>query len=940
MNTLSTRPLYLHHRFLLGLSFTSASSLSSAASASPTASYFHFQRRSDEENRAVRVSVWWDFENCSLPSGTNVFKVAHCITSAVRGSGIKGPVQITAFGDICQLARANQEALSATGITLTHVPSGGKNSADRSLLLDLMYWVSHNPPPAHLFLISGDRDFAGILHRLRMSNYNILLACPDDRAPGVLCSAASVMWHWNALIRGESFAGKHFNQPPDGPYNSWYGHYKGVLEDPYAAVEPPAKSQTNSSDSVLVSETDAVPGQRLQPVPRSVLRKISRIVNAHPRGISLGLLGQNMNSGEVRVDKKYYGHKSFYCFLLSKPNLVKVKRSNGQFSVFPASCQASKTELCDIDGEARDSSVTTKQKLEPNLQETVLVESISDAENHALAAYSVSKAHGNSVTTIQDENLPLPSSCNVDARQKKKDAIIQKKMRYALEEKGNKPSLDEVHNSEACDTIIDKHCSTVRNQDSVFEMGYFQNIWARASDEKTDRASDEVLALKPHLSNLVGGHGTPDSPHSSDNKLNMDAKVEATTLGQGQKSDRSPSFFTKVLGWFKPPRKDRDANISDESIKLSNQIEKSKKDELFLMDSFWCDIESFLNTYKGSKYIWNSKTREEIAENLRKEGPLVIQPLEHDDVLHLIDLLISEKKWIKELTLSTYPFRVVKPTKGNAESAQTSGRLRSIILSPSVPSEKLPEQKKCKVSVDTTTKPCLKTKDEVLSDCKKLLAELFSESPEAINIGHFKVKFVERFGYVLDNRKLGYPKLRSLLQTIPDLKVGLNFVYSSAVPKEWSSGDEVESAVAGKGKDEEENDSPWEDLGPVGGFEEVNGRYMKASDKYESPVSEDDEMSGMEEEEEEEESNRRSGNDESSLLQILDSWHKEGGNGTGDGVGSQQTMELGRAENKQRPGKDYSFVADVDECGDKDRLIDGILANLQKSGQQRLPPMN
>ena len=66
----------------------------------------------------------------------------------------------------------------------------GKNSADRFLLVNLMDWVSQNPPPAHLFFISGDTDFAGILHKLRMNNYNILLA--GSRNVPVLSSAANV----------------------------------------------------------------------------------------------------------------------------------------------------------------------------------------------------------------------------------------------------------------------------------------------------------------------------------------------------------------------------------------------------------------------------------------------------------------------------------------------------------------------------------------------------------------------------------------------------------------------------------------------------------------------------------------------------------------------------------------------------------------------------
>lgn len=68
--------------------------------------------------------MWWDFENCSLPAGANVFRASQSITAAIRANGIKGPVQITAFGDVLQLSRSNEEALSSTGINLNHVPHG------------------------------------------------------------------------------------------------------------------------------------------------------------------------------------------------------------------------------------------------------------------------------------------------------------------------------------------------------------------------------------------------------------------------------------------------------------------------------------------------------------------------------------------------------------------------------------------------------------------------------------------------------------------------------------------------------------------------------------------------------------------------------------------------------------------------------------------------
>ncbi|GAB2212690.1 hypothetical protein Drorol1_Dr00020671 [Drosera rotundifolia] len=57
-------------------------------------------RAFDDTSRNVRVSMWWDFENCEVPTGVNVYRIAQCITAAVRENGINGPIQINAFGDV------------------------------------------------------------------------------------------------------------------------------------------------------------------------------------------------------------------------------------------------------------------------------------------------------------------------------------------------------------------------------------------------------------------------------------------------------------------------------------------------------------------------------------------------------------------------------------------------------------------------------------------------------------------------------------------------------------------------------------------------------------------------------------------------------------------------------------------------------------------------
>ncbi|EFJ11564.1 hypothetical protein SELMODRAFT_47954, partial [Selaginella moellendorffii] len=148
--------------------------------------------------------VWWDFEDCDIPAGIPATNVSNNIISGLRTRGFKGPVSIDAYGDTWQLSRSTQEALASTGISLHHLPSSRKNLAsDRTLMLDLVLWTVDHPPPAHLFVISTDSDLSSALHSLRMKNYNVLLACNSHSASPALLAAASVVWQWGKLARGE-----------------------------------------------------------------------------------------------------------------------------------------------------------------------------------------------------------------------------------------------------------------------------------------------------------------------------------------------------------------------------------------------------------------------------------------------------------------------------------------------------------------------------------------------------------------------------------------------------------------------------------------------------------------------------------------------------------------------------------------------------------------
>ncbi|GFZ05587.1 putative endonuclease or glycosyl hydrolase [Actinidia rufa] len=585
------------HYYSLRIARFSNSSNSFHSSSSSSSSSFHSKR--DEESRNVKVSVWWDFENCSLPAGANVFKVAQSVTAAVRENGIKGPIQITAFGDMLQLSRSNQEALSATGINLTHIPHGGKNSADRSLLVDLMYWVSQNPPPAHLFLISGDRDFAGILHRLRMNNYNILLAS-SETTPSVLCSAASIMWHWSALIKGENLTGKYFNQPPDGPYGSWYGHYRVALQDPFAFTEQPAcpcPEEVPESNSIL----------KLRPVPKPVVKQICNILRSYPNGISLAEFSAELRSN-VNVDKDLYGYKKFSRFLLSMPHILKLQPGNdGLYFVTIVGPR-------------------TPEPVEPS--PGIATVSATSTEEADSAITPKVNAENGSNTKRMDVNPSLPPISELQAKEApRKSEPSQMKLQ-------DTPHPENVNNADEAEKVnnaddAEKHLHLVEESNSTSEVGVFRRVWRKWFAVKNEE----------HDTPRNGSSCIPEERPTTDGSIE---KPKRKTYSD--KPSREASFFKQIISWCmkstcqstdplgpvpsslssnevvddKVAGNPNSENLSEQSSeKLNEAIADSGK---HVDETFWKEMEAFLDTPPNGSVL----VLEQMARNLQKQGPLVL----------------------------------------------------------------------------------------------------------------------------------------------------------------------------------------------------------------------------------------------------------------------------------------------------------------------------
>ncbi|KAI4345138.1 hypothetical protein L6164_012293 [Bauhinia variegata] len=1035
--------LFLPHSSSLARAFLLQISHFSGSSNSP--SHFpSYSRRQDEESRNVRVAVWWDFENCHLPAGVNVFRIAHAITEAVRANGIKGPIQITAFGDVLQLSRANQEAMSSTGINLTHIPNGGKNSADRSLLVDLMYWVSQNPPPAHLFLISGDRDFAGILHRLRMSNYNILLASPE-RAPNVLCSAATIMWHWSSLVKGENLAGKRYNYPPDGPYGSWYGHHKVPLEDPFLASE-----QSTSSQSEEISETTT--DTKLRPVPKAIVKRIQNILNSYPKGLSLSDLRAELAKTDVILDKDYYGHKKFSRLLLSMPQIVQIRVGpDSQFCVRSTSQKYPETIDCSV---VPSTSVVNGREWDPlatsklNGEEKNLTQDADDLPSmipyHEQSGENIPQkverpaSQGKSVggedipqkveqPTLQGKSIgefvdgkSFPSSPEIHARQPPPNEVQHPS-----------PVVEKAMELDVANTQVTENQLPPINKEEISrtKVGFFKRTWrkltgneifgsenvtpnilgkdSRSGDysaeqsngmiekngfsvDRTIKSEAEDKYEKPTKKEADAGCQIPGSSPIDESVVKR--KASESSEIHSDNSIETRGFFCWIGSWWpfwKQGRKSDELNTNQikmidhseepESPKLDQAVSHIKKPELFSSSSFWSDVKSFLFTSKGSVLVSQSKSREDMARNLQKNGPLSLGSLSENNLLQLVDLLISEKKWLEECPSQTLPFKLAQPVGRSSMLGQSHGAngLRSIFLSSTsqANSQKLSDVEKRSQTIPHTgvlpsankRKHTERSRGDVLADCQKLVNEILRKHPEGFNMGTFRKLFLQRYGYSLDIHKLGHQKLVSLLQTMPGVKIEstyiipadhavCDFVRETPVDNTWGTnasltGSNSDSELSDSAKKDDNIDSAWEELGPVSVNIDVESKLnmktlelktAKAPD-YE-PCLSDDDLSESEGDnsyfaQSERHEKPKTDEKESSLLHILDSWYsnKEGDDkakkldnvkSTCDDLTdilnpSSPGTSAGTIKQKRKLQKSFSFVTDTDLHGKDGLVIDG-----------------
>ncbi|KAJ1264877.1 hypothetical protein BS78_08G035500 [Paspalum vaginatum] len=890
-------------------------------------------------------------------------------------------------------------------------------------MADLVYWIAQNPPPVHFFLISGDKDFANILHRLRMSNYNVLLACPSS-ATNVLYSAATIMWPWDALVRGENFSPKRFNHPPDGLHGSWYGQYKGALDDPFLVKESeepikvPSDSQHCSvpSDVKLCSippikvpsdsQHHAVPSDtKHHSIPKYVTDAILTALRSYPKGISLSVLRSKLLKDGVSLGTDFFGHKKFSCLLQSMPDIVEfiappygenelyvIAVNKGLLQTGDGSSEALRSDLCNV----RENNLTRTMhddKKHPSLMST------SDREvNSKPQSSSQSIESSRSFTETVDENpstfsassspfdvlpedqneYPVPNVNSQTVSPAKHSEVDERttpgtSSSSGVENAVNKVGLFErfrmlLYGSDNSMSEVSKNCASTSAQafddsqaplqESVVD--HRQKLLRRAhktsSKSEHSDCTDGTAAVNYNLSNSSGNDHSEKikrdpSIHENPGPFN---KPPSVSTGEAEKkndtSEMNRGFFSWASRWLTFGKSNADNSTTNihvtdeprtdsiEKFELSNASTRGSgqqvANEIFTKPHMWYVLEQQLSKPLGSELVLKAKTREELALGLQELGCWPLKHLLEKDMHHLVHLLISEKKWIEETSSRPFPFRLAlthKRTCVPSNSSKANG-LSSIFSSGK------PQKGKY---VDNSMKRKPLTREEILSDCHKLCKELLAQYEYGFHIKIFKPRFTHKYGYELDQQKLGYPSIDSLLQNMPGARVKSSRVLLA----EHENG---QDGNKGKGNESNGDDLVWEELGPVSATTETSASGIDNETCYRPPTPSDDDFSDNDCQVDQQ---PRRNAEQSSLLQIIDSW-----NCSKDGGPSKQPQDIGLVDcSRSNPGyvdstagkaerptrvshKQYSFVpeSDSEEDKEKDKLVESVLGSLQKARGSKL----
>ncbi|KZT13046.1 DUF537-domain-containing protein [Laetiporus sulphureus 93-53] len=124
-----------------------------------------------------KVAIFWDYENCALPSGKDGPSIVHALSRYAKSHG--NVTTFRAYLDRMAASTEQRAMLRRCGVTICDCPhDGDKDVADKAMIVDMFQWALGQPAPSTIILISGDKDFAYAVSTLSLRQYTMIVIAP------------------------------------------------------------------------------------------------------------------------------------------------------------------------------------------------------------------------------------------------------------------------------------------------------------------------------------------------------------------------------------------------------------------------------------------------------------------------------------------------------------------------------------------------------------------------------------------------------------------------------------------------------------------------------------------------------------------------------------------------------------------------------------------
>ncbi|XP_032125547.1 meiosis regulator and mRNA stability factor 1 isoform X6 [Sapajus apella] len=202
------------------------------------------------------IGVFWDIENCSVPSGRS----ATAVVQRIREKFFKGHREAE-FICVCDISKENKEVIQELNncqVTVAHINATAKNAADDKLRQSLRRFANTHTAPATVVLVSTDVNFALELSDLRHRHgFHIILVHKNQ-------ASEALLHHANELIRFEEFIS---DLPPRLPLKmpelcrmeSKTGHRNSEHQQGHLRLVVPAHSNSSAAVSMAKNSGAAEP---------------------------------------------------------------------------------------------------------------------------------------------------------------------------------------------------------------------------------------------------------------------------------------------------------------------------------------------------------------------------------------------------------------------------------------------------------------------------------------------------------------------------------------------------------------------------------------------------------------------------------------------------------------------------------------------------------